>query len=197
MIATLPIAQNRIASHFPTPEPELPQSARERGRLWSDTVFQAVLALKAQLRNPDAHIVMAAANAILEMERTRMRHAKSLAGSEHVSEAQEEYEAEEQRAEESQRARRDRVVAATADEKVARVAEVAPTLADHARAARRAFHLMDCAMTEAESLEFTVGFLKHLGRNAGDVSTAEFAAILRTMRESDERDRATAPLRAG
>ena len=189
MIATP--THNRIATHFQSPEPELPKSARERGKLWSDTVFQAILALKAQLRSPDAHIVMAAANSILEMERTRMRHAKDLAGSQHVSEAQEEFEAEEREVRESDRARRDQLAAAKARVKVA----VAPTLADHARAARAVFEQMDRDMTEAESLEFTEGFLKHLGRKAGDVSESEFAAILRAMRESDERDRAT-PRRA-
>ena len=190
MIATQ--THNRIAPHFATPEPELPKSARERGKLWSDTVFQAILALKAQLRSPDAHIVMAAANSILEMERTRMRHTKNLAGSQHVSEAQEEFEAEEREVRESQRARRDQLAAAKAREKVA---GVAPTLADHARASRRVFEQMDRDMTEAESIEFTEGFLKHLGRKAGEVSNEEFAAILRMMRESDERDRAT-PRRA-
>ena len=193
MIATQ--THNRIAGHFTTPEPELPKSARERGKLWSDTVFQAILALKGQLRSGDPHIVMAAANSILEMERTRMRHAKDLAGSQHASEAQEEFEAEEREVRESQRARRDELAAARTQEKVVQVAKLAPTLADHAREARRVFEQMDREMTEAESLEFTRGFLKRLGRSAADVPAAEFAAILRMMRESEERDRATAPVR--
>ena len=94
MVASLPF--NRIAGQFDTPEPELPKSARERGKLWSDTVFQAVLALKKQLRSPDAHIVMAAATTIIDLEQTRMRHSSTLAGSEEVSDAQLEFE-EEQR----------------------------------------------------------------------------------------------------
>ena len=195
MLATQ--THNRIAPHFATLEPELPKSARERGKLWSDTVFQAILALKAQLRSPNSNIVMAAANSILIMERTRMRHAKDLAGSQHVSEAQEEFEAEERRAAESQRARRDELATAKSQEKVARVPEVqqnvpqvASTLADHAREARRVFEQMDREMSESESLEFTRGFLKRLGRSAADVPAAEFAAILRMMRESEERDRA-------
>ncbi len=47
MVATLPM--NRFGFDSPPAElPALPQSARERGRLWSDTVFQAVLVLKKQ-----------------------------------------------------------------------------------------------------------------------------------------------------
>ena len=95
MIATIPM--NRVGAHFdpsPVELPELPQTARGRGQLWSDTVFQAVLALKKQLTHRDIAIAVAAANSILELERTRMRHGTFVAGSEEVSEAQLEYEAE-------------------------------------------------------------------------------------------------------
>lgn len=89
-----------IAAHFEdapaeTPEPpEIPRSVRERGRIWSDVVFEAVLALKGQLKNRDVAIVMAAAESILNLEQTRMRHSAQLAGSELVSEAQEKFETE-------------------------------------------------------------------------------------------------------
>ena len=98
MIATIPM--NRIGAHFdtsPAELPELPQSARGRGQLWSDTVFQAVLALKKQLTHRDVAVAAAAANSIIELERTRMRHGTSVAGSELVSSAQLEYEAEQSR----------------------------------------------------------------------------------------------------
>ena len=190
MTDTLPFATNRIAPHFQTPEPQLPKSARERGKLWSDTVFQAVLALKAQLRNPDATVVMAAANAILEMERTRMRHAKNLAGSESVSEAQEEFEAEERRAAESQFARRT-AHATVESAKPKPDSAVTPSLADHAREARRVFHETG-EMTVEESLQFTEGFLECLGRDAGDVSKEEFRATLREMSAKLERERVAA-----
>ena len=98
MIATIPI--NRLSAHFdasPVELPELPQSARERGQLWSDAVFQALLALQKQLTHRDAAVVAAAANSILELERTRIRHGRSVAGSELVSSAQLEYEAEQSR----------------------------------------------------------------------------------------------------
>ena len=98
MVATIPI--NRLGAHFdtvPAGLPELPQSARERGQLWSDAVFQALLALQKQLTHRDAAVVAAAANSILELERTRIRHGRSVAGSELVSSAQLEYEAEQSR----------------------------------------------------------------------------------------------------
>ena len=187
MVATQP--HNRIAAHFETPEPELPKSARARAKIWSDTVFQAVLALKKQLRNSDANVAMAAAETILELERTRMRHAKMLAGSEEVSEAQEEFEAEQNRAGERYIAQR-RADEAAAEEKAAAEAKrpsptssspKAPTLADHAREARKVFEKTAGPMSEEESLQFTAGFLKRLGRDAHDVSKGEFVDILREM----------------
>ena len=50
MVATIPT--NRFGAHFdpmPAELPELPQSARGRGQLWSDTVFQAVLGPEGEL----------------------------------------------------------------------------------------------------------------------------------------------------
>ena len=186
MTATLPFAQNRIASHFPTPEPELPKSARERGRLWSDTVFQAVLALKLQLRSPDAQVVMASANAILEMERTRMRYAKNLAGSESVSDAQEEFEAEEQRADEAQAVRRAEIAAARAERELVSTAPMragpSPALAAHARDARTATEGSATPMTERQSLAFTAEMLDRMELEAEDVPPGKFAATMRDRR---------------
>ena len=105
MVATLPI--NRLGYDSPRDElPELPKSARERGRLWSDAVMCAVLTLKKQLTHRDAHIALAAANSILELERTRMRHSTHVAGSESVSDAQLEFEEDEREADERSAARR-------------------------------------------------------------------------------------------
>ena len=58
-----------------------------------------MLALQKQLTHRDAAVVAAAANSILELEleRTRIRHGRSVAGSELVSSAQLEYEAEQSR----------------------------------------------------------------------------------------------------
>ena len=178
MTATLPFTHNRIATHLPTPESELPKSARERGKLWSDTVFQAVLALKAQLRSPDATVVMAAANAILEMERTRMRHAKHLAGSEHISEAQEEFEAEEQRAVEAQAARRAEIAETQAIPTAPVRAAPSAALAAHARGVRTATEGSGTPMTECQSLSFTASMLRKMGLQAEDVPPGKFAATM-------------------
>ncbi len=82
MTATL--LRNRIAPHFDTPAPARPvppQSELARGRLWSDLVFEALLTLRTQLTSRNEAVAAAAANSILELERTRMRHDKCVAGS--------------------------------------------------------------------------------------------------------------------
>ncbi len=93
MNATLPI--NRIGAHFDSPpitRPVLPKGEQARGQLWSDVVFEAVLALRNQLTSRNESVAASAANSILELERTRMRHAKHLAGSRYVNEEQAEFE---------------------------------------------------------------------------------------------------------
>lgn len=81
MVATQPV--NRIGAHFDSPSAPkrvLPQTERERSRLWSDMVFNALLALQKQLDSRNEAVVAAAANSILELERTRMRHDQTVAG---------------------------------------------------------------------------------------------------------------------
>ncbi len=79
MVATL--LHNRIAGEITVPvKAPLPECERERGRLWNDAVLEAVLALKNQLGSRNEEIVAAAANSILELERTRMRHDKTVSG---------------------------------------------------------------------------------------------------------------------
>ena len=132
-------------------------------------MFQAVLALKKQLRSPDARLAMAAATAIIDLEQTRMRHSSTLAGSEEVSDAQLEFE-DEQRGE------------TAAEPKT----KGDPALARHARAARTAMEKTGCPMTEAQSLQFTAGLLANLGKEAGEVSPREFAETLRELSASIE-----------
>jgi hypothetical protein len=79
MTTTLPI--NRIGTYLETPRPVLPTTEIERGQLWSDVVFEAVLALRNQLSSHNETISAGAASTILELERTRMRHDKNVAGS--------------------------------------------------------------------------------------------------------------------
>ena len=84
MVAALP--HNRLGYDSPPPvKVSLPATAHERGRLWSDAVFAAVLTLKNQLASRNELVAAAAANSILELERTRMRHDKTVAGSSLVS----------------------------------------------------------------------------------------------------------------
>ena len=91
MIATHPV--NRLGYDSPPlSRPVLPKGERARGQLWSDVVFEAVLALRNQLSSRNDTVAAAAANSILEMERTRMRHAKQIAGSRYVNEEMEEFE---------------------------------------------------------------------------------------------------------
>ena len=93
MIGTQP--RNRLGAHFdaaPAPKPALPATARGRGQLWSDIVFDAVLALHNQLNSRSEAVVAAAANTILELERTRIRHSKDIAGSSQESDAPAEFE---------------------------------------------------------------------------------------------------------
>ncbi len=93
MVATRTQPQNRIGFDSPQPvQPELPQSERERGRLWSDIVFEAALALRSQLTSRDEAVVAAAATTLIDLERTRMRHDRPVAGSSSQSEAQDEFD---------------------------------------------------------------------------------------------------------
>jgi len=79
MVATL--SHKRIVGIPPAPaKAPLPDCERERGRLWNDAVLEAVLALRNQLGSNNEEIVAAAANSILELERTRMRHDKTVSG---------------------------------------------------------------------------------------------------------------------
>jgi hypothetical protein len=79
MVATL--THNRIGRDSPVPvRRELPTSQSGRKELWGDAVLEAVMALREQLNSRNEQIVAAAANSILELERTRMRHDKLISG---------------------------------------------------------------------------------------------------------------------
>ncbi len=79
MVATY--THNRIGRDSPVPvRRELPTSESGRKELWGDTVLEAVMALREQLNSRNEQIVAAAANSILELERTRMRHDKLVSG---------------------------------------------------------------------------------------------------------------------
>ena len=179
MVATLPIY--RLGFDSPPAElPALPQSARERGRLWSDTVFQAVLALKKQLTHRDADIVAAAANSILELERTRMRHGTQVAGSEEVSEAQLEYEEEQRHESERYKNRRaEKRAASEAEEKPAEEPDSnAQSLAEHAREAAEFYEKIGKPLPMRPE-RFAARLLKTWGLEANEIPAGGFIAHLR------------------
>ena len=121
MVAIQP--RSRIATHRDSPSPirelpALPTSARERGKIWSDTLFHSVFALRQLLTSDDPAVVLRAVELTFELERTRLRHSKELAGSESVSDAQLQYEADQEEEDEACRAR-------CAESNAAKAAEVA------------------------------------------------------------------------
>ena len=79
--------ENRITEHLTEFEPEAPNpppTPAELGRVWSGAVFAAIAALQAQLTADDPAVARAAANSILDLEKTRLRHGRELAGVECV-----------------------------------------------------------------------------------------------------------------
>ena len=184
MIATQP--RSRVARHFETPEPVLPKSARERGKLWSDAVFQAVLAMKKLLRSNDTNVVMMAANALLELERTRMRHTKELAGSASVSEAQEEYEADQREEEADREARYAAAKAKEANKKESSSPE-GKALAEHARHTQATFAKAGLPIEIDEATEITEGMLTRMGLKAETVTKTEFAELLKELCDTIEK----------
>ncbi len=80
MLATAPRIQNRIAGHIaPVPIP-VPATPEDKQAAWGDAVFAAVLFYQAQLAHPDERVAERAARAIFELEKTRLRHGRELAG---------------------------------------------------------------------------------------------------------------------
>jgi len=178
MVATYPI--NRIGYDSPPAAlPELPKTARERGFLWSDVVFQAVLALRNQLTHRDSAVVQAAANSLIELERTRMRHSTDVAGSESVSTAQLEFEEDERETVESHAERR-----AERAEQAAPV-QVEPSaddraLAGHAREAAEACVELGKPIPPRPE-QFVSVMLEKWGLAPSEIPAGEFMRYLRKL----------------
>ena len=82
MVATS-AAPNRIAPYLSEPKktpPPLPATPEARQTALADAVFAAMLALQAQLTHRDPEVVRKAAGMILDFEKTRLRHARPVAG---------------------------------------------------------------------------------------------------------------------
>lgn len=83
MTATLtnPAIVNRIAGHLPAdPTPSVPSTPRERRDLWQDALAAAILFFKGRLAHRDPDVAGDAAHAIFNLEMTRIRHGRDIAG---------------------------------------------------------------------------------------------------------------------
>ena len=159
MVATL--LHNRIAGEIPVPaKAPLPECERERGRLWNDAVLEAVLALQNQLGSRNEEIVAAAANSILELERTRMRHDKTVSGTR------------------DDRMRDEPTPAAVVPERPAFTPEEEGMVAEHAREVRS---VANGPMSEAEAVAFVVEKLEQWQVRPGRIYPGEFAKMLGMM----------------
>ncbi len=77
MTATLP---NRIAGHFAPDLPPVPEERAERESLYQRAVLGAVAFLAGRLRHPDAAVAERAALVLIDLEKTRLRHGRKIAG---------------------------------------------------------------------------------------------------------------------
>lgn len=76
-------AFNRIAGHLPAdaaPTVPVPATQRERRDLWQDALAAAMLFFKGRLAHRDADVAGDAAHAIFNLEMTRIRHGREIAG---------------------------------------------------------------------------------------------------------------------
>ena len=162
MVATL--LHNRIAGEHPT-RTALPECERERGRLWNDAVLEAVLALQKQLGSRNEEIVAAAANSILELERTRMRHDKTIAGT------------RDDRLRDEPAAVDSQPVAVESNNPIFTAAEAAQ-VAGHAREIGAA-----TGLSEVEAVAFVVEKLGQWRVRPGQVHPSEFTTMVRLMNE--------------
>ncbi len=84
MTATIPLPSttNRIAGHLAPAAPAIPIPAtpEDRRDLWQETLAAAVLFFKTRLAHRDPDIAERAAHAIIDLEKTRLRHGRDLAG---------------------------------------------------------------------------------------------------------------------
>ncbi len=164
MVATL--LHNRIAGELPAEiRMPLPACERERGRLWNDAVLEAVLALQKQLGSRNEEIVAAAANSILELERTRMRHDKSVAGT------------RDDRLRDDPISGETQPVAAPANAPIFTAAEEAQ-VAEHAREIQQT-----AGLSEVEAVAFVIEKLDQWHVRPAQVYPGEFAVMVRLIDE--------------
>jgi hypothetical protein len=71
---------NRIKGYYASKRPELPKTDLERHAVLTDCVMASILALKELLYCGDPQVVMGAADRILAVEKTRLRHDRNVSG---------------------------------------------------------------------------------------------------------------------
>ncbi len=83
MLAFAPPLHNRIANHFtPAPPPRpVPDAPKDKPAAWDEVVLAAAVFYQARLAHPDADAAERAAKAIFDLEKTRLRHGREVAGS--------------------------------------------------------------------------------------------------------------------
>ena len=81
MIATAPPpAVNRIATHLNAIQPPVPETPDGKREDWAETLFEAMRFLRTRLGHRDQDVAERAALAIFDLEKTRLRHGRDLAG---------------------------------------------------------------------------------------------------------------------
>ena len=81
MIATAPPpVVNRIAGYVSAPPPAVPATPEGKQAAWGAALFAAALFYQSRLAHPDPEVAERAARAIFDLEKTRLRHGRDLAG---------------------------------------------------------------------------------------------------------------------
>ncbi len=88
MIVAAPHVVNRIAPHLVPAAPiRVPETLDGKQAAWSEALFAAVLFYRARLEHPDPDAAERAAAMIFELEKTRLRHGREIAGTQFESSA--------------------------------------------------------------------------------------------------------------
>lgn len=81
MIATAPPpVVNRVANYLAPAAPPVPETAEGKRDAWSQALFAAAMFYQSRLAHPDPDVAERAARALFDLEKTRLRHGRELAG---------------------------------------------------------------------------------------------------------------------
>lgn len=78
-IASPPVV-NRIAGYVSAPPPAVPATPDGKQDAWGEALFAAAMFYRSRLAHPDSEVAERAARAIFDLEKTRLRHGRELAG---------------------------------------------------------------------------------------------------------------------